>query len=149
MTCNSARRSWLPLLAAAAAAGCTFSPPQAVLESASALESRSYQSRTLTGIERERALRAVIATLQDLGFTLDSADATLGTVTATKLARYQIRMTVSVRSQTDRDVLVRANAQYSEPLANSPAVAIDDPATYQDFFLALERSVFLADVQAH
>ena len=75
-------------------AACAFTPPQAVFETGSALEVRSYQSRVLQSGDRDLALRAVIATLQDLGFVLDSADASLGTVTATKLAQHQVRMTV-------------------------------------------------------
>jgi hypothetical protein len=133
-----------PVLCAALLAGCSFTPPQAVFDPGSALEVRSYQTRVLQTADRETALRAVIATLQDLGFVLDSADATLGTVTATKLAHYQIRMTVAVRQVDDRQVLVRANADYSEPLDGRSAVRIEDPATYQDFFQALERSAFLA-----
>jgi hypothetical protein len=129
---------------AAVLAGCAFTPPQAVFETGSALEVRSYQSRVLQSADRDAALRAVIATLQDLGFVLDSADATLGTVTATKLAHYRIRMTVAVRKVDEQQVLVRANADYSEPLKGRSAVSIEDPTTYQDFFQALERSAFLA-----
>jgi peptidoglycan hydrolase-like protein with peptidoglycan-binding domain len=129
---------------AALLTGCSFTPPLAVFETGSALEVRSYQTRVLQAADRDTALRAVIATLQDLGFVLDSADTTLGTVTATKLAHYQIRMTVAVRQVDDQQVLVRANADYSEPLDGRSAVRIEDPATYQDFFQALERSAFLA-----
>jgi len=132
------------IIALAVLGGCAFTPPQAVFETGSALEVRSYQSRVLQSADRDAALRAVIATLQDLGFVLDSADATLGTVTATKLAHYRIRMTVAVRKVDERQVLVRANADYSEPLKGKSAVSIEDPATYQDFFQALERSAFLA-----
>lgn len=123
--------------------GCVSTPPPAVFETGSALEVRSYQTRVLQDVDRDAALRAVIATLQDLGFVLDSADATLGTVTATKLAQHQVRMTVSVRGN-DRQIVIRANADYSEPLAGRSAVRIEDPTTYQDFFQALERSAFLA-----
>lgn len=126
-------------------AGCSFTPPQAVFEPGSAVEVRSYQTRELQTADRELALRAVIGTLQDLGFVLDSADATLGTITGTKLAQYRIRMTVTVRAQEGQPVLVRASADYSAPLAGATAVRIEDPATYQDFFQALERSAFLAE----
>ena len=125
-------------------AGCAFTPPQAVFEPGSAVEVRSYQSRVLEDTDRETALRAVIATLQDLGFVLDSADATLGTVTGTKLAQYRIRMTVTVRAQEQQQVMVRASADYRSPVTGATAVRIEDPATYQDFFQALERSAFLA-----
>jgi len=124
--------------------GCVSTPPPAVFETGSALEVRSYQTRVLQDVDRDAALRAVIATLQDLGFVLDSADATLGTVTATKLAQHQVRMTVSVRQGNDRQIVIRANADYSEPLAGRSAVRIEDPTTHQDFFQALERSAFLA-----
>jgi len=129
---------------AALLVGCASTPPPAVFETGSALEVRSYQTRVLQDVDRDVALRAVIATLQDLGFVLDSADATLGAVTATKLAQHQVRMTVSVRQGNDRQIVVRASADYSEPLAGRSAVRIEDPATYQDFFQALERSAFLA-----
>jgi hypothetical protein len=144
-----AASTWLSLALCLGIAGCAFEAPQVVLDGGSALETRSYQSRVLNGLDPNTALRAVIGTLQDLGFTLDSADSTLGIVTATKLAGYQIRMTVSVRSQGDRDVVVRANAQYSQPLVDAAPVPIEDPETYQDFFQALEHSVFLSVVQAH
>jgi hypothetical protein len=123
---------------------CSFTPPQAVFEPGSAVEVRSYQTRELQTADRDLALRAVISTLQDLGFVLDSADATLGTITGTKLAQYRIRMTVTVRALDGQPVLVRASADYSAPLAGTTAVRIEDPATYQDFFQALERSAFLA-----
>lgn len=138
----------LTLGVAALLAGCVSNPAPAVFEAASALEARSYQTRVLQAADRDTALRAVIATLQDLGFVLDAADATLGTVTATKLAHYRIRMTVSVRPVGAQQILVRANADYSEPLNGASAVQIEDPATYQDFFQALERSAFLAAQRA-
>lgn len=133
---------------AALFSGCASSPPLAVFETGSALEVRSYQSRVLYAADRDLALRAVIATLQDLGFVLDSADATLGTISATKLTHYRIRMTVSVQPVDGQQVLVRANADYSEPLNGMSAARIEDPATYQDFFQALERSAFLAAQRA-
>jgi hypothetical protein len=137
--------SLAPTGLAALLAACAYTPQQAVFETGSALEVRSYQSRVLQAGDRTAALRAVIATLQDLGFVLDSADASLGTVTATRLAQHQIRMTVSARQVDERQVVVRASADYSEPLSGGTAVRIEDPATYQDFFQALERSAFLAE----
>jgi hypothetical protein len=127
------------------AAACALTPPTgAVFDTGSALQVRSYQTRTLQSADRDAALRAVISTLQDLGFVLDSADATLGTVTGTKLAHYRIRMTVAVRQGEGEQVLVRASADYSQPTEGISPVLIEDPATYQDFFQALERSAFLA-----
>jgi hypothetical protein len=118
-------------------AACEMSPPKPVLEGESQVALRSIQTRSFETADKEQTLRTVIATLQDLGFVIDKADATLGAVSATKLDGYELRMTVTVRNKTTEEMLVRASAQYQmEP--------IDDPAPYQDFFTALEKSMFLA-----
>jgi hypothetical protein len=46
-------------------------------------------------------------------------------------------MTVTVRNRGNSQVIVRANAQYNL----SP---VTDPKPYQNFFVALERSMFLS-----
>jgi hypothetical protein len=106
-------------------------------ETQTQLQMRQVQSRTFETNDKERTMRAVIATLQDLGFVLDKADLTLGTVSATKLDGYAMRMTVSVRPKGEGKMVVRANAQMN----TTPVTA---PAPYQSFFRALERSMFLA-----
>jgi hypothetical protein len=128
--------------------GCVTGPQGAIFETGSALETRSQQTRVLDTSDSNAAMRAVISTLQDLGFVIDRADAALGSVSATKLARYQVRMTVTVRSRDAGGLLVRANADYSEPASGKTALPIDDPVAYQDFFQALERSAFLATQRA-
>lgn len=100
------------------------------------LQKRSYQSRIFETADKEKVLRAVISTLQDLGFVVERADLMLGTVSGTKQDRNQIRITVSVRSKGTDRMLVRANAQFNV----SP---IEDPKQYQDFFSSLEKSLFL------
>ena len=132
----------------ASLAGCVTGPQGAIFEQGSALESRAIQTRVLDTHDQDVALRAVIATLQDLGFVIDRADAALGSVSATKLERYQVRITVTVRPRNTDQMLVRANADYSEPMAGKTAVPIEDPVAYQDFFQALERSVFLTRERA-
>jgi hypothetical protein len=82
-----------------------------------------------------------MATLQDLGFVIDKADATLGTVSATKLKRYALRMTVTVRPRGETQLLVRANAQYD-------VQSVTDPEPYQQFFTSLEKAMFLTAHQA-
>lgn len=114
----------------------TDSRRQVLAASESQLALRQIQTRAFDTTDRERMLRTIIATLQDLSFVVDKADATLGSVSSTKLDGYQLRMTVTVRPRGATQLLVRANAQYN-------LTAVEDPEPYQQFFAALEKSVFL------
>lgn len=109
---------------------------QALATSESQLALRQIQSRAFDTTDRETMLRTVIATMQDLAFVIDKADATLGSVSGTKLDGYQLRLTVTVRPRGDTQLLVRASAQYN-------VTPVEDPEPYQQFFAALEKSVFL------
>jgi hypothetical protein len=100
------------------------------------LQKRSYQSRTFDTADKEQVLRAIISTLQDLGFVIDRADLMLGSISGTKLDGHQIKITVSVRPKGTERMLVRANAQFN-------VTPIEDPKQYQDFFASLEKSLFL------
>ena len=121
------------------ACGCSAKP--AVIDSGeNSVALRSIQTRAFDTTDKEKTLRTIIATLQDLGFVVDKADATLGSVSATKLSGYELRMTVTVRPRGETQLLVRASAQYQEK-------AIEDPLPYQNFFTALEKSMFLAAQQ--
>ncbi len=53
---------------------------------------------------------------------------------------YSMRMTVSVRDRWTTQTIVRANAQYN-------ITAIEDPLPYQQFFVALEKAMFLTAQQ--
>jgi hypothetical protein len=97
---------------------------------------RSMQSRAFDTTDKEKTLRTVIATMQDLGFIVEKADLLLGTVSGTKLAGYSLRLTVSVRPKGDSQLIVRASAQYN-------IQAVEDPKPYQDFFASLEKAMFL------
>jgi hypothetical protein len=57
-------------------------------------------------------------------------------ITATKLDKYALRITVTVRERGTTQILVRANAQYQ-------AQAVEDPKPYQTFFEALQKAMFL------
>jgi hypothetical protein len=115
---------------------CAPSTKQVLATKESQVKLRAIQSRVFDTKDRDMMLRTVIATLQDLGFIIDKADTTLGTVSATKLDSYALRMTVSVRERGDTQLLVRANAQYNRH-------AVEDPEPYQQFFDALSKAVFL------
>lgn len=127
----------LVILAFAAVLAACAPSTKAVLEtSQSAVQLRSYQERAFDTTDKAKTMRSVIATLQDLSFVVDKADLELGTVSATKLSGYQLRITVTVRPRGETQMLVRANAQYMDK-------AVEDPEPYQDFFTALEKSMFL------
>ncbi len=114
----------------------TDSRQQILATTKSQVELRSFQTRAFDTTDKEKTLRTVMATLQDLSFVLDKADAVLDTVSGTKLDGYQLRITVTVRPRGETQMLVRANAQYN-------ITAVEDPEPYQQFFAALERAMFL------
>jgi len=101
------------------------------------LQKRSYQSRIFDTDDKDKVLRATITTLQDLGFVIDRADQMLGSVSGTKVdPSYRLKITVSVRPKGKTQMTVRANAQFN-------VQPVEDPKPYQDFFVSLEKSLFL------
>lgn len=101
---------------------------------------RSLQTRSFDLKDRQLAMRGVIAALQDLGFIIERANESLGLVTAARFAEPNfydvVGVTVTVRSETESRMMVRANAIYN----NKP---IEDPKVYQNFFATLERALFV------
>ncbi len=110
----------------------------------SQVQLRSIQSRAFDTTDKEKTMRAIIATLQDLGFMLDRADYTLGVVTASKARADSVQMqvyaslriTVTVRPRGEKQLLVRASAEY---LRNP----VTEARPYQNFFNSLEKAMFL------
>lgn len=117
-------------------AGCATTTPADVTGAGTQLEIRQIQTREYDSLNKRMTLRSVIATLQDLGFTIDQADQELGAVTATRLHEYTMRMTVIVAEKDDEKVSVRVNARIGEH-------SVQDPVTYQDFFVVLDKAMFL------
>ena len=117
-------------------AACGTSKKELLAMDKSQLQLRSIQTRAFDTTDRERTLRTIIATMQDLGFVIDDANLTLGSVTGTKLDNFQLRMTATVRSRGRTQLLVRASMQFN-------LVQVDDPEPYQQFFTALGRAMFL------
>jgi hypothetical protein len=115
--------------------GCA-TPKQQLLGGEEQVKLRSMQSRVFDTTDRKKTLRTIIATMQDLGFVIDKADETLGTISGTKLDGYALRLSVSIRPKGESQIIVRANAQYN-------VMAVEDPIPYQNFFTALEKSIFL------
>ena len=122
-------------------AGCATTQQSLLDSDSSQVQLRSIQTRAFDTTDKEKTLRTIISTLQDLGFVIDKADATLGTVSATKLKYYALRMTVTVRPRGETQLLVRANAQYN-------VKPVTDPEPYQQFFTSLEKAMFLTAQQA-
>ena len=117
------------------------------------IQVRNMQTKVIDAQSEKYVLRAVLSTLQDLGFIINTVDSQLGTVSATKLENFSslrgspssseadlnqatIRMTVAIRKVSSKQVRVRANIQHNL----KPVVT---PKTYQDFFAALRKSLYL------
>jgi len=122
-------------------ASCSSSKEQVLKADQSQVQLRSIQTRAFDTNDKEKMLRTVISTLQDLDFVIDRADLELGTLTASKFtANTLLKMTVTVRSRSESQMLVRASAQYG-------IKAVEDPEPYQDFFASLEKAIFLTAQQ--
>ena len=132
------------LTLAASALACASPPaptPQLLAPTEAQMKLRSFQTRIFEIDERKQAMRGVIATLQDLGFIIERANEPLGLVTAARFAEPDfysvVGVTVTVRPQDEGRMMIRANAIFN----NEP---VDDPVVYQNFFAALERSLFIS-----
>jgi len=129
-------RKFVLLGSLACIAGCATSTPVDISGNSAQLEARQIQTRQYDTLDKTLTMRSVIATLQDLGFTIDQADAELGSITATRYDQVTMRMSVTVVQRAAEKVSVRANARIDER-------AINDAETYQDFFVALDKAMFL------
>lgn len=118
-------------------AGCQTTQQRLLDSDQSQLKIRSIQTKGFDTPDKEKTMRAVIATLQDLEFVIDKADLAIGVVSATKLSGYMLKMSVTVSPRGEKQMVVRANAQYN-------ITPVTDPEPYQQFFAALSKSLFLA-----
>ena len=125
--------------------GCTSSKEQLLKMDESQVKLRSMQTRAFDTTEKDKMLRTVISTLQDLGYIVNEANEVIGTVSArtthtkyelSEKKKYPLLITVTVRPRGETQLLVRANAQYNQK-------AVENPLVYQNFFTALEKSIFL------
>jgi hypothetical protein len=76
------------------------------------------------------AQRRAIAALQDLGFALESADAETGTLTASRLDSFALRLTITLTAANESTVTASVAADY----AGTP---ISDARPAEAFFTAL------------
>ena len=84
------------LLIIAVLSGCQYTARDFVEVPENQFKTRGAQSRAFATTDREKMLRSIIATLQDVGFIVDHADHALGSVGGTKLDHYALKMTVTV-----------------------------------------------------
>ena len=129
----------LPFVVAIGLAACAPQVPPVVMSTKSPLELRAMQARLFDTTDRSRMVRAVIGTLQDMGYAIDKVDSGSGTVSATKLA--VLRLSAAVMP-SGTQTSVRANAFVTAP--NLPQTQVDSPVFYQTlFFEPLSRTIFL------
>ena len=120
------------LFVALSVSSCSTVRQKSVLGSVySQTETKNYQSRKFDTNDKDSVLRAVIATMQDLGFIIDSADEGLGVVSGTSF-KNDSKLTVSVRPFEEKQMLVRASAQTKKK-------ELKEPVAYQNFFDSLSR----------
>ena len=132
-------------IALIAFSGCTSSKEQLLKMDESQVKLRSMQTRAFDSTDKDKMLRIVISTLQDLGYIVNEANEVIGTVSARtthikykflEKKKYPLLITVTVRPRSETQLLVRANAQYNQK-------AVENPLVYQNFFTVLEKSIFL------
>ena len=139
------RLAILCLLPLAVAACQQNNQPKLVLSAKSPVELRAMQTRAFDTDDRNRALRVVVATLQDLGYGIDKVDTGSGTVSATKMATLRVTASAYPRSSNAAQTVVRANAIYVMPGQDTQ---VDSPAFYQQlFFEPLSKALFLTALQ--
>ncbi len=127
----------LILLLIVALSGCATPAVRALEMTESQVKLRSMQTRAFDTTDKKKMMQTVIRTMQDLDFVIDKADFLLGSVTGSKfLGQVIVKMSVTVRSRGEKQLLIRANCQYG-------IKSVEDPATYQDFFVSLEKAIFL------
>ena len=96
---------------------CATTTTQAFETEESQVQLRSMQTRAYDTTDKSMMMQSVISTMQDLDFVLDKADYDIGTVTGSKfISNRLIKMTVTIRSRGETQLLVRANAQYGTKL---------------------------------
>ena len=125
------RNAVFMVAAALALAGCATTPTTQFIPSGkSAVELRAIQSRVVEA-GPDDAMRAVIATMHDLGYRITRVSPAAGTVSGARQA--ELRMAVVVKARTPEESAVRANATLLSPLREAQ---VDSAEFYQSNFFA-------------
>lgn len=116
--------------------------PNAAAVAARARESRRFETR-----DRALMLRSIVGALQDLGFTIEETQASLGLVVGSKLSGALIRAQVSMNAPpAGGDIVVRTTFQRIIPRPGASLAlgeALTDPVLYREFFEKIAQSAFL------
>src|SRR5689334_13589198 len=113
--------------------------PPPILSKQSPVALRAMQIRAFDTTSKRRLTQAVIATTQDLGYTVEKIDYASGTISAAKLDA--LRLTVVIYPHGASQLSVRANAVVKMPGALA-STQVDDPGFYQKlFFEPLSKAV--------
>lgn len=148
-------------------------PKEALMLKPESMQNRQMQTRRFATTDESKILNASTALLQDMGFTLEEANAPLGVLVASKLrdattagnvtlavfasilSRQPVaydkeqRMRASVVTKllpSGKEMSVRVTFQrivFNTQGQVTTAEAIIDPEVYQEFFSKLSKSVFL------
>ena len=117
----------------------SFNEEAWVTNQQSQLQKRNYQSRRFDTNDKIKVMKAILSTLQDLGFIVKKSSESLGTISAVDFVGSS-RLTVSVRA-IGKQTIVRVSASRNE-------YEIKDPIVYQNFFSALSKSLFVEGFEA-
>lgn len=148
-------------------------PKEALMLKPESMQNRQMQTRRFATVDEAHMLNASTALLQDMGFTLDEANAPLGVLVASKIRdattagnvslavvatlltrqpmRYdkEQKMRASVVTRllpNGKEMSVRVTFQrivFNNHGQVTTAEAIIEPEVYQEFFSKLSKSVFL------
>jgi hypothetical protein len=129
----------LALLLSACVGGAQKPPKELLALTDSQMKMRSFQTRAFDIKDQNKVLRVVVAALQDLGFIIERANGPMGLVTAGKFGPNGngfVEVTVVVRAKGKEQTEVRINALFNTK-------PVEDPKAYQNFFIVVERSLFV------
>jgi len=119
-----------------ALAACAQPGQQYIPSKKSAVELRTIQTRVVPA-DYDATMRAVIETMQDLGYRVTRVSPEAGVVSGTRVA--SLRLAAVVQEREPELTAVRANASVVSPVAEAQ---VDSPEFYaQNFFRPLEATL--------